>query len=59
MQLHCTVLGDTVLLRNCRRETRHGGKFVVRWTGPWTGPWTIAHLGETATKRCEMQGKHQ
>ena len=40
-------VGDSVLLKNCRRETRKGGKLEVRWTGPYT----IEQLGEKGTVR--------
>ena len=42
----CNV-GDSVLLKNCRRETRKGGKLEVRWTGPYI----IEQLGEKGTVR--------
>ena len=40
-------MGDSVLLKNCRRETRKGGELEVRWTGPYT----IEQLGEKGTVR--------
>ena len=40
-------VGDSVLLKNCRPETRKGGKLEVRWTGPYT----IEQLGEKGTVR--------